>query len=547
MPVYANSLVQNFLLKMASETCFFCYEDVHTGPNRVIKSKGIQSVITASLSRDDEKHKILTSVDNIKAHDACYKSYVSQSNISAAKKRKRSEENANIPSSSKQRVFFNYEELCIICGEKTGDEYLAKRKYGALPLGNVHIIQEPTTQAKIVELASSKNDENSQDILDRVSNVRNVSSIKARYHKNCFRQLELAGTERTRKSDATACVMNHIENYLKEHSEECQFSLDDILYKYEGEKPSEKWILKKIKEKYENDIIITCLKNRPPIICYYKNTAHEFLYKTWSEKKQEKTEDERLRIIKEAGEIIVQDIRSKVYFVDEYPSPMKFLNNAEDDIPDTLKLLLETIILKNKHGDLDKLRVKIIAIAHAIISAVRPRSFISSILTALASFMLKKFGSSTLVDMLSAFGFSATYREARLFEISSVIHPCLQVNPEGFFQFVFDNVDHQICTLTGSNTLHAMAGIQCVTPENDNLFNFTIPRLTKIPSSGEVGKYGRVDIIPFNKNGPGLSSINLENIQDLNPISNDIEVDSVECFWFYKKFSSKDKIPGLFI
>lgn len=59
-------------------------------------------------------------------------------------------------------------------------------------------------------------------------------------------------------------------------------------------------------------------------------------------------ENERLRIVKSAGEIIVEDIRSKIYCCNEYPSPMKFFDNAKDDIPGTLQTLLETIIMKNK-------------------------------------------------------------------------------------------------------------------------------------------------------------------------------------------------------
>lgn len=300
-----------------------------------------------------------------------------------------------------------------------------------------------------------------------------------------------------------------------------------------------------MKDKYKTDIIITRLKNRSPIISF-KDIGHEILYQAWYDQRKENMNDEKLRIVKCAGEIIVDDIRSKIYDCDEYPSPMNFLGNIEDDVPESLRVLLETIILKNKRGDLDKWKVKITGIAHAIIAATRPRSFISPILTALSSFFLRRYGSSTLLDMLSAFGFAASYKESRVFEISCVLSEFLKCTPPGHFnQFVFDNVDHQTCSLNGYDTLHAMAGIQCITPPYSELFQNKIPRIQKIPSSSEVGKYGRVELLTFNRVGPGLASVNVENLQDLNPLTYSIEANTFECMWFYEKYRYRERIPGL--
>lgn len=410
-------------------------------------------------------------------------------------------------------------------------------------LGDVRIINNTEVQDHIIQLGKNKDN---IELLNRIENIRNISTVEAKYHKNCLRKLELPGTGRfSGEREETIQVINYISNYLDANKEECQFSLDEILADFKGDKPSQKWILTKLKEKYGNDVIITSLKNRSPIISF-RDTGHEILYNTWYEKREKKMENERLRLVKSAGEIIVEDIRSKIYFREEYPSPMKFLDNADDDVPESLQALLETIILKNKRGDLDKWRVIITAIAHAIISATRPRSFVSSILTALSTFLLKRYGSSTLLDMLSALGFAASYKEARLFEISCILHPCIQNTQSGFVQFVFDNVDHQTCTLTGTDTLHAMAGIQCITPAEENLFTSTIRRLEKIPKSVDIGQYGRVDLLLFHKVKPGLASIVVENLQDINPLTSTINVNSIDCMWFYEKWKFSEKTPGLF-
>ncbi|XP_018317962.1 uncharacterized protein [Mycetomoellerius zeteki] len=89
-----------------------------------------------------------------------------------------------------------------------------------------------------------------------------------------------------------------------------------------------------------------------------------------------------------------------------------------------------------------------------------------------------------------------------------------------------------------------MAGIQCTTPKIKNLFSSVIPRVQKIPASIEVGKFGRIDVLPFQKVNPGIASVKIENLQDLNPLTNDIEVNTVECSWFYGKWQHGDKMPG---
>lgn len=82
----------------------------------------------ASISREDDKHELLSTVESIKVHDACYKSYVALSNVSAEKKRKRSQEDLTSPERRRQRVCFNFEELCVIYGEEAGSSYLRNVK-----------------------------------------------------------------------------------------------------------------------------------------------------------------------------------------------------------------------------------------------------------------------------------------------------------------------------------------------------------------------------------------------------------------------------------
>lgn len=125
------------------EKCFVCDKNIlTTEANRVLKSQSIATVTAASVKRNDDKHAELTDVESIKVHTSCYKSYVSESNIAAAKKRKLSSGDSIVTPSrtNKAKVDFNFSELCVICGTNAGSAYYAKnqRKSRRLSHGSIY-------------------------------------------------------------------------------------------------------------------------------------------------------------------------------------------------------------------------------------------------------------------------------------------------------------------------------------------------------------------------------------------------------------------------
>lgn len=65
---------------------------------------------------------------------------------------------------------------------------------------------------------------------------------------------------------------------------------------------------------------------------------------------------------------------------------------------------------------------------------------------------------------------------------------------DGFKQWVTDNVDHNIATLTGEGTFHGM-GIICVDSQPIGRFG-KIPRLKERQQAGEFTKHRGVEIVP---------------------------------------------------
>ena len=68
-----------------------------------------------------------------------------------------------------------------------------------------------------------------------------------------------------------------------------------------------------------------------------------------------------------------------------------------------------------------------------------------------------------MIDILSSISFADDYKEVKRLEKGMISAGEHSYGLEGFTQFLFDNADLNVATLTGHNTFHAMGGIACVT------------------------------------------------------------------------------------
>lgn len=66
-----------------------------------------------------------------------------------------------------------------------------------------------------------------------------------------------------------------------------------------------------------------------------------------------------------------------------------------------------------------------------------------------------KFGFKQIIDICHALGFSASYQEARWYEISAALQGKISLSHNCFIQFVHDNADSNIATLDGKGTFLA--------------------------------------------------------------------------------------------
>lgn len=163
----------------------------------------------------------------------------------------------------------------------------------------------------------------------------------------------------------------------------------------------------------------------------------------------------------------------------------------------------------------------------------------------MAVYMYKKFGSRQLISILSSLGFSSTYNDATLFELSTIVRREISIDQDAFCQFIFDNADFNVNTLDGFGTFHAMGGIQCVTPQTAVAADQNITRLQRLSSAQVLGKFAPVPLKSFQKRkNSGLGTIIIKDLDIIRPLSNEIIPSSYDLLWLFGKYSNIPTLPG---
>lgn len=270
-------------------------------------------------------------------------------------------------------------------------------------------------------------------------------------------------------------------------------------------------------------IIISRLPNREIFICF-KDKAYNILTKAWYDQKKEDPIEERKCIILAAANILLEDVRAMVYDSDVYPSSGEFYDKINDDVPETMKLLLDTICTENKKGNLTPYYRKSVNLSHSLIKVIRPNLFISPIQVGVASILHEKTGCKDIVNLLCNYGYTASYHEVKRFRksLAQNFKDVMADDPPDLndctLQFVFDNADHNVRMLNGSGTFHAMGGVMIVTPYRIVAANTDITRLKEVPTAEIVSEMGDVQLLSNDNNDRSkLSEITFENLDEKFP------------------------------
>ncbi|GFU23407.1 hypothetical protein TNCV_2369381 [Trichonephila clavipes] len=108
-------------------------------------------------------------------------------------------------------------------------------------------------------------------------------------------------------------------------------------------------------------------------------------------------------------------------------------------------------------------------IAHAIISAVRPRSFLSPLHITLTN-VSQEIWLQKVINICHSLGFCASYKEATLYEASTTFATPPEIKPGSFAQFVHDNADFNINTMKFHDLHKSGEVFKNVNEDSNNIF-----------------------------------------------------------------------------
>lgn len=194
---------------------------------------------------------------------------------------------------------------------------------------------------------------------------------------------------------------------------------------------------------------------------------------------------------------------------------------------------------QNKQKENDKWVNRIATVTHILISFVRPRTFLSSVLIGLSSMIHKKFAAKGLIDAMSHIGLCASYHETTLFESSIINDPeQYKIFGDSFVQFSFDNANHDVNTIDGLGTFHTMGGIMMVTPSSCVTSDQKIPRLKSLKSLLALIHFGFTPLKYYeNYVVRGFSEIIVNNLDNEFPDKIDILINDL--VWLFEKIKRK--------
>lgn len=339
-------------VEMSDSICFICNEDLEGSPTRTVKRKGIETLRKAAIKRARRDNlQILAGKEAITVHSICQKRFCNEGMIAAHIRRSGIDDSVHQPSTCSGRPVlrsvvkcFLFKGHCCLCGEEITVDFLEKEKKTPLSKRNtVHKVQMHSVRDTFLNIAQKRGDEWGRTILERIPPDLDLVAADAQYHHFCqrkFFQMPSKFKKGYRPYPTVDTAMEDIYSFL-ENTEECQFSLEELKAHIKGEYQIDSRTIKsRLLEKFGEDIVDT---HKKTTICF-KNTGYKILTDNWySTMKYPDREGERLRVVKAAADIILEDIRSQVYNTTEYPPTDKFLNDVTTVIPQTLLTLLTTL------------------------------------------------------------------------------------------------------------------------------------------------------------------------------------------------------------
>ena len=508
--------------------CLLCNEIISDLKSSSTITRGLAAIVAHSKKLGDDLYRKFERASPLILHNDCRQKYIRIKSLGS--KSAQNDKTVCHPHSKLRSSInkFNFEDQCLFCGELLIDKRKRKNK-------QKKVVKSQTKNyiKSIRDHAVKRGDKKGDIILTRLQNISDLIAAEAQYHKDCalffFTNKEIPKKKQKGRPKGKQSKIGQPPNAEKtyafnqlckfiETNKDKQYSITELNQHMSvilnGKSGWENKTLKaKLRLQYGDNIVITSSAiGKPSYICF-RETADTIIETNQIIDDDPNQKEARLKIVQEAAQIILDDIKKNKYDNDYYGAPDCLESDVTEAIPDTLNFFLEQISasLKDRNEFVTRRRL---SIAHAIISLCLPRRFVSPLLLSLGVYIHRKYASKELISILSALGFSESYTEIQRYENSIMISEEPQMyNYEGFLQFVFDNFDFNVNTYDGKNTKHIMGGIVAVTPKSRSSGNRPVKRVKDIPNASSVGSFGQITMKNYKKSiGSGLKSVHVKDI-----------------------------------
>ena len=499
-----------------SDICIVCEVKIGANDSATVGVKGLNSLIESSKARGDELHLRWKDINvPVKVHIKCRKDYTRQTSIQKDKRKIENTDDSTQENPTKLRSRlseFRIKEDCLYCCKPViyDKNNLKKTAYSS--------VETLEYLENVLKKADERSDEWASDVKLRIQLSSDLVAAEGKYHRYCAQRF-YAGSQLLHDIPSSAGRPPDKEKtkpfetlcqYLREN-DECQYSMNELFDLYQGYCGAEggytvKWLQQKLAEYFGEDIVVTHVRGKPNVISF-RDHSHKIIRDVWEKSNTSSVAKNIDNIIDMAASIIRDEIRKEVYECTIYPD-MNNLSGAKSMVPKSLHRLLHGIIAGRADANEPKER-RSTAIAHSIIKSCRPRSFVSPVLLSIGTYIHRKYASRELIDILSSLSFCDNYREVQRLTAAFLVEEGPSYHLGNFTQFIFDNADINVSTLTGHDTFHAMGGIACVTPPTE-IPQPKLMRQKNIPSIEFAGKFGYIELKHYRKpTAPGLKSVTI--------------------------------------
>ncbi|KAE8742582.1 hypothetical protein FOCC_FOCC011876 [Frankliniella occidentalis] len=454
--------------------CRICGEGMRAKDSVELGPKALDNIRQKSKDKyADDLWKELGGLTALRLHKACRQKYIKSS--TRVSPLVRAVEDPR-PALRSQVADFDPKLHCLLCGGK-GSRARAVHRVETSSSFEKAIRRECARRGQDDTWGAAVQSRISQTILD-------FPAAEVRYHQDCslnFRKGRSAppgGQAKGRRKENQDCKkvvhFNNLCNYI-DGRDECQYTMTELYEKMTElagdaavtarEVYSKKHMSRLFKEHYGCSVFISGGSGDHNIV-NFTGFANKLLQENWYKNRNAQEGEEKLRVVKLAANILLEDMRKTVCDTTTYPTVQEMVSSP---LPPTLTCLLEKIVT-TKSEDQEKVKKKRIFLGQALMFASRPKSYLPPALLALSTDLHRRFGSRELTDEMKAAGFGVGYKEVRRFvfnltEAASNETPATENDAEPpHVQYVWDNVDWNKHDVTGRGSIHVLGGLRIVTP-----------------------------------------------------------------------------------